>query len=202
MFLLLFLKILFSLWTTWRCPESYTFFTGKGMFEHYFIHLFTLSAAVYFSYWTRQAVSFLMSESWVPHMTSVSHLFLLHWHSPYILLLPPQSLSKTHHCHHMLSSWHFFFSIYFSHLFFPSWNSLFLIKYNYVFQTSQFFYYSSWFICISTCHIPCTSKTLSFNTHKLIIHFIPTSSQNLFQFTLGVTLNELISCRNSFSLKK
>lgn len=143
--------------------------------------LLALSNAVCFSYWNRQTVSFFSVFSLVPHTTSISHLFLLQSNSPYIFsLLKP---FKTYNCHHMVSWWHIFGSNCFSFSP-PPLHSLLFLHLSIIICFSDFtvvFYYLPWFICTSTCHIPCTYKNLSFNIHTHVISFTLDSSQMYFK---------------------
>lgn len=121
LFLLLFLKILLSLWTTWGSPESHTVLTWKGMFQQI---LFTLPAAGCLSSWTRQPASFPRSvlpfESIAFHQPLIFPCYLQNSPIPCCFLTKPFWSAPWLH---MLSWWHLFGNFLFFHLPPPpSWN--------------------------------------------------------------------------------
>lgn len=167
LFLLLFLKILFSLRTTWRCSKSYTFITWKGMFEHCFINgLRSQLLCILVIQLGRQSRSSRCLFLWVHSISAISHLLVLHSNSLYASfssLKPFWSLPLPSCAELMASFWYATaLASIFPTSFFLSWSKyssfFFSGEYNHLCFSDFTFvlYYLPWLICTSPCHIPHT----------------------------------------------
>lgn len=181
LFFLLFLKILFSLWTTWRCSKSYTFITWKGMFEHYSVNTVCFLRTVYFSYWTRETDPIILSTDSITFHKFLNFSYYIQTLST--ALHSPWSLSEASRCHPILILWHLFDSIHFSYLFISLMRCFFFQLRITVFAFSDFtiVFYRPPTLFVLLPVIVLMPTSLSFTIHKYIISFIQYSSQNLFQ---------------------